>query len=241
MPRWSFFKKQKIRIIMKSLLHIICSSFTAGLCIGIAGLAYLKNPDIIGAVLFGFGLLTVVHYKLKLYTGTAGFFTNKKEFFALFPILLGNILGCAVAAAAFRYCMDVSSLSADIVAKRLSSNVLSCIILGIGCGFIMTTAVQFARENKFLPLLFGVPVFIMCGFYHSIADAFYYATWLSFENISQTSNVFIKWAVTVFGNFIGCNLYRMLLSKWISADKNGTLSQKTSSIDANDSTYQKAC
>ncbi|WP_202108848.1 formate/nitrite transporter family protein [Succinivibrio dextrinosolvens] len=225
---------------MKSLLHIISSSFTAGLCIGIAGLAYLKNPDIIGAVLFGFGLLTVVHYKLKLYTGTAGFFTNKKEFFALLPILLGNILGCAAAAASFRYCMDVTSLSAGIVEKRLSTDILGCIILGIGCGFIMTTAVQFARENKFLPLLFGVPVFIMCGFYHSIADAFYYATWLSMENIARAPDVFVKWAVTVFGNFIGCNLYRILLSKWLtSEDKDKTAKDKLA-IDANDSTYKKA-
>ncbi len=226
---------------MKQQINILRSAIIAGICISIGCVVNLRVGGVAGAVLFAFGLLAVVHYKLKLYTGTAGFFTNKKEFFALFHILLGNILGCAVAAAAFRYCMDVTSLSAGIVAKRLSTDVLGCIILGIGCGFIMTTAVQFARENKFLPLLFGVPVFIMCGFYHSIADAFYYATWLSFENISQASDVFVKWAVTVFGNFIGCNLYRMLLSKWISADKNGTLSQKTSSIDANDSTYQKAC
>ena len=225
---------------MKSLLHIISSSFTAGLCIGIAGLAYLKNPDIIGAVLFGFGLLTVVHYKLKLYTGTAGFFTNKKEFFALLPILLGNILGCAAAAASFRYCMDVTSLSAGIVEKRLSTDILGCIILGIGCGFIMTTAVQFARENKFLPLLFGVPVFIMCGFYHSIADAFYYATWISMENIDRAPDVFVKWAVTVFGNFIGCNLYRILLSKWLTSEDKDKIAKNKLAIDANDSTYKQA-
>lgn len=225
---------------MKSLLHIISSSFTAGLCIGIAGLAYLKNPDIIGAVLFGFGLLTVVHYKLKLYTGTAGFFSNKKEFLNLFPILLGNILGCAAAAASFRYCMDVTSLSSGIVAKRLSTDIMGCIILGIGCGFIMTTAVQFAREHKFLPLLFGVPVFIMCGFYHSIADAFYYATWLSVDNLSQSGDVFVKWAVTVFGNFIGCNLYRILLNKWLTTENTDKLKHSELTVDANDSSYRKA-
>ncbi len=238
MPGCSNLNLKLKKIIMKSLLNVLSSSFTAGLCIGIAGLAYLKNPDIIGAVLFGFGLLTVVHYKLKLYTGTAGFFTSKKEFLMLFPILLGNILGCAASALAFRYCMDVPALSSSIVAKRLVTDDFGCIILGIGCGFIMTTAVQFAREQKFLPLLFGVPVFIMCGFYHSIADAFYYATWLSFENTMMIPVVFEKWAVTVFGNFIGCNLYRMLLANRFTRLE--TSKRTVADVEANDSTFEKA-
>ena len=52
---------------------ILRSSFLAGVCIGIAGFGYLAEKNIVGAVLFAFGLLTVVHYALKLYTGTAGF------------------------------------------------------------------------------------------------------------------------------------------------------------------------
>ena len=49
--------------------QLLRSSFLAGVCIGIAGFGYLASKDIIGAVLFAFGLLTVVHYALKLYTG----------------------------------------------------------------------------------------------------------------------------------------------------------------------------
>ena len=57
-----------------STTQIIRSSIIAGICIGIAGFGYLAEKSIIGAVLFAFGLLAVVHYGLKLYTGTAGFF-----------------------------------------------------------------------------------------------------------------------------------------------------------------------
>ena len=53
---------------------IMRSAFIAGLCIGIAGFGYLAEKNIIGATLFSFGLLAVVGYGLKLYTGTAGFF-----------------------------------------------------------------------------------------------------------------------------------------------------------------------
>ena len=65
----------------------------AGVTIGIAGFGYLAIGGLAGAVLFSFGLLTVVGYKLKLYTGTAGFI-NKGEVLDLLVILLGNIIGC---------------------------------------------------------------------------------------------------------------------------------------------------
>lgn len=47
------------------------SAVLSGIAVAIAGWGYLAFPNIIGAVLFSFGLLTVVNYKLKLYTGTA--------------------------------------------------------------------------------------------------------------------------------------------------------------------------
>ena len=56
-----------------SKLVVFKSAVMAGITIGIAGWGYLATTNIIGAVLFAFGLLTVVSYKMKLYTGTAGF------------------------------------------------------------------------------------------------------------------------------------------------------------------------
>jgi formate/nitrite transporter FocA (FNT family) len=73
----------------------------------------------------------------------------------------------------------------------------------------MTTAVQFGREGKFLPLLFGVPVFILCGFTHSIADAFYF---LAVPELISTDLLGI-YIAEVLGNFVGCNLYRWVISK----------------------------
>jgi formate/nitrite transporter FocA (FNT family) len=73
----------------------------------------------------------------------------------------------------------------------------------------MTTAVEFARKGKMLPLLLGVPVFILCGFAHSIADAFYFLVSPS-EQVLQAS-VLIVYVSEVLGNFVGCNLYRWML------------------------------
>lgn len=190
---------------------ILRSSFLAGVCIGIAGFGYLAEKSIVGAVLFAFGLLTVVHYALKLYTGTAGFI-RKGEVGSLFLILFGNILGClAVALIARCSPMPLQQTAQGILEARLSTGPLRGGALAIGCGFIMTTAVTFARQGKNLPLLFGVPLFIVCGFPHCVADAFYYLCVPLDFWAAHLPEILLFYLSIVIGNFIGCNLYRVIL------------------------------
>ena len=57
--------------------NLTLSSLLAGFCISIGCIVNLMvGGGIPGAVLFTFGLITVVHYKYALYTGTAGFIKN---------------------------------------------------------------------------------------------------------------------------------------------------------------------
>lgn len=194
-----------------TIIQILRSSILAGICIGIAGFGYLAEKSIIGAVLFAFGLLTVVHYALKLYTGTAGFI-KKGELGQLFLILGGNLIGCLLVALMVRCSpMPLQETAQKILEGRLAVGPLKGGILAIGCGFIMTTAVTFARQGKNLPLLFGVPLFIMCGFPHCVADAFYYmCVPVSFIG-SNLVDTLVFYIAIVIGNFIGCNLYRILI------------------------------
>ena len=99
--------------------------------------------------------------------------------------------------------------ASKILAGRLAKGPWACFLLAIGCGFIMTTAVEFARKGKMLPLILGVPVFILCGFAHSIADAFYFL--VSPAGQLLQSDVLIVYISEVLGNFVGCNLYRWIL------------------------------
>ena len=192
-----------------SLFNTFKSAILAGICIALGGAVFLKAGGIIGAVLFSFGLLTVVHYKLKLYTGTAGFIEVNKsdEWVRLVVILLGNIVGCFLMSLIVKETASDSVLAANgIIQKRLEIGPIGCGLLAICCGFIMTTAVQFGREGKFLPLLFGVPLFIMSGFTHSIADAFYFLC--NPLSVVGSIDVLTIYICEVIGNFIGCNLYR---------------------------------
>lgn len=194
-------------------IAILRSSVLAGICIGIAGFGYLASKDIIGAVLFAFGLLTVVHYALKLYTGTAGFIV-KGELVQLFFILFGNLIGCLMVALMVRCSpMPLQETAQAILEGRLNMGPLRGGILAIGCGFIMTTAVTFARKGQNLPLLFGVPLFITCGFPHCVADAFYYMCVPVDYLMSHALEVLTFYVSIVAGNFVGCNLYRLIVKE----------------------------
>ena len=195
---------------MKQQINILRSAIIAGICISIGCVVNLRVGGVAGAVLFAFGLLAVVHYKLKLYTGTAGFIRAKGDWSMLATVLLGNIIGCSLTALVCTYAQpDILPSDLAIVQSRLSKGPLACFLLAIGCGFIMTTAVQFGREGKFLPLLFGVPVFILCGFAHSIADAFYFLAVPEMYSI----DLLLVYIAEVLGNFVGCNLYRWVIAK----------------------------
>lgn len=192
----------------------------AGIAIGTAGFGFLAAGiqseaygSLAGAILFSFGLLTVVGYKLKLYTGTAGFI-RVNEAGNLLLILLGNIVGCLCVAMLARVTpLAIQESAQKILELRLRTGALQCGLLGIGCGFIMTTAVAFARQKQYLPLLFGVPLFIICGFTHCVADAFYYlCVPVSFLK-AHALEVIVLYLCIVLGNLIGCNLYRIVLSK----------------------------
>lgn len=206
---------------MQNRTDVFKSSILAGITIGIAGWGYLANSNIIGAILFSFGLLTVVSYRMKLYTGTAGFVDFKNEngkivitkpLLELLLVLGGNIIGCLLVGLLARLSpMDLTGSAQTILEGRLAIGAIRGGLLAIGCGFIMTTAVTFARKGQYLPLLFGVPLFIMCGFPHCVADAYYYLT-VPFDFIANNfSDVLVFYIAIVFGNFIGCNLYRLIM------------------------------
>lgn len=205
---------------MKDFFKLFNSSVLAGICISMGGTVFMKVGGLWGAVLFSFGLLTVVHYALKLYTGTAGFFNPKspKEWMELMIIIFGNAIGCGLMSMLlWSTSPELIETSTQIVQKRLSAGCFNCFLAAICCGFIMTTAVNFARKKHLTPLLFGVPLFIMCGFTHSIADAFYFLCSKEFvftkSHVILSGSVMAIWVSEILGNLVGCNLYRILIPK----------------------------
>ena len=200
------------------MFKLIRSSILAGMAIGCGAFGFLASGvqsqaygQLFGAILFSFGLISVVAYKLSLYTGTAGF-RKKNELGKLFIILGGNIVGCIIMGLITRAShLPIHEAAQNVLTLRIERGPLFCGLLGVPCGFMMTTAVTFARRQHYIPLLLAVPLFIVCGFTHCIADAFYYSC-VQFDFLAdhafQTLCVYVS---IVLGNLLGCNLFRLVL------------------------------
>ena len=169
-------------------------SIFAGILIGTGGLVYLRVGGVAGAVLFAFGLLCVVMCGAQLFTGKSGFLPYK-ESWRLLPMLLGNAVGCLIMACVTREAASWHGL----------------LVTSAGTGMIMTLAVYGARRKHYLPLLFGVPVFILCGLPHCVADAYYYA--VALLNGGAEWSMLGAWGWAIVGNYVGCNLPRWLMGK----------------------------
>ncbi len=176
-------------------------SVLAGMAIGIAGICNLASGGIIGAALFAFALSAIVCSKWILFTGRAGFFTNAKEFLDLALILLYNAIGVALAVYLSDAFVKLGENALRIVEIRKAAG-LGVFMPSILTGFIMTVSVKCAREKQWIPLVLGIPTFVMCGFPHCVADIAYYCMAKDYP--------WSVWLMSVAGNLVGCNLPTLL-------------------------------
>ena len=184
-------------------------SLFAGILIGLGATGYLALGGIPGAIIFAFGLIGVVLSGTLLYTGRAGVMTLG-EIGELSQIWFFNILACVLIGLA------VMSLGGEpverartVVAGRLAQGPWRSFLRAVGCGLIIDIAVWMYRTTKnILPVLFGVPLFIVCGFYHSLADVVYLvAAW------EWSPGILWYYPIIVVGNYAGCNIRRLVLPK----------------------------
>lgn len=195
------------------VIKFLSGSVMAGACIGIAATIYLKVGGVVGSVMFAFGLIVVVAMKLPLFTGQAQHVWSRRmeEYSLLGLMLLLNIVGCLVISS-LTCNAELTAASEKIISTRLERGPLMCGVLSIPCGFIMTAAVRGAgMKGNWLPLLFGVPAFIICGFPHCVADSFYYVS-CSREFVEANGlSLLAAYLPTVLGNYLGCNAYRLTM------------------------------
>ncbi len=172
-------------------------AFLAGICISIGGCVYLNTePKWVGAVLFAVGLSTVCAFNLDLYTGKVGYWIGKRPSYAidLLVIILGNFAGCLLTGLMMPY--DAASGAVD---AKLQLDWYRALFKGVMCGILMFIAVDmYKTRGTFFGIVFCVPVFILAGFEHSIADMFYFC---SAGVFSLDALVFI--VLIIIGNGIG--------------------------------------
>ena len=179
---------------MKRIVELINKSIAAALLIGLGNYALLKLGNPIGPVIFALGLLGVCYMGLNLFTGKCGFlFQDKIKPLDLLIILVVNLV------AGYLFGLLFSVTDGDVynnaVAKVATWEIsISFLIKSILCGFIMYIAVYMYRKGTPLGIIYGIPLFIFCGFQHCIANIITLGVARTFD-----WSIFI----CILGNFIG--------------------------------------
>lgn len=176
----------------------------AGIYISIGAIVYLKVGGIVGACLFAVGLMSVLYTGAHLFTGKARLLAYKHITpLELAKIWCGNAIGTMLIAglvASTPLGAAISAPAAAIIAIRMSNSFITNIIMGIGCGILMTTAIEGTQTTEnWLFAIIPVAAFIMIGFNHCVADMFYMGLVGAIKAIPAL-------LATTIGNVIGCCL-----------------------------------
>jgi len=174
--------------------ELVNKSIGASILIALGDYALLKLGEPIGPVIFAFGLLGVCYMGQNLFTGKCGFFIEDDiPLKDLLIILLVNLVAGYVIGSCFSIC---DKLVVDNALAKIATWTVSWpfFIKSVLCGIIMYIAVYMYRKGTPLGIIFGIPLFIFCGFQHCIANVITLGVGCQFD-----------WSlvVCILGNFLG--------------------------------------
>ena len=166
--------------------RIFLSAVLAGLSIGFGGLVFLSVENrVMGAFLFAIGLFCVCTMGFHLFTGKVCYvLQNDKNYALSIPLIwLGNLVGTGLVAGAAsltRVGPAVQERAAALCAVKVNDSLVSLFFLGVLCNIFIYIAVEGYKSNphplgKYMALVLGVMVFILCGTEHCVADMFYFS------------------------------------------------------------------
>ena len=166
---------------MSSVRASVLDGVLAGLMVSIGGTVLLSCDNrYCGAVLFCAALLTICYFGFNLYTGKVGYLLADHSAANLrftFLGLLGNLIGTVVTGLMIANALPALREAAFAACeRRLTQLPLQTLVRGFFCGVLMYVAVWvFKEKGKIVGILFAIPVFVLSGFEHSIADMFYFS------------------------------------------------------------------
>ena len=194
------------------MLKTVTGSISAAIMISIGGSVFLAAADnrYWGAILFSVALLSICYLGLYLYTGKIGYLVedhSPKNLATLGVGLSGNLaVTFPVGMLIRRAIPNLGERAQAICELKLEQSFGSTLVRAIFCGVLMYIAVEIFRSKKSpIGVLFGIPVFILAGFEHSIADMFYFGA----SGIAS-GKIAVFEIAAVLGNSIGSVILPLL-------------------------------
>ena len=207
------------------MLNNIKLSILSGLMIAVGGTIYLsciaKGWTPFGAVLFAAGLYTICVYGFNLYTGKVGYiaynFKNVNYIGLVILILVFNLITTYLLGIVCAYAFPaIVEPARKIYEAKLAAPLLRLLITGIFCGLLMFLAVDTWKKGSPFGCFIYIPVFIISGFDHSIANSFYNGVANGFADAFTMQNALVVITV-IIGNAIGGMLVPMMTRVWKEA------------------------
>lgn len=186
------------------MLRKIISGISAGILISLGGAVFLSCENrYVGAVLFSVALLCICLLGYNLFTGKVCFMAlqhGKEEWSVLLTCLLGNLIGTVICGYAMRFAIpSLGDNAYSVCMKKLELTHPQIFIRAIFCGILIYLAVAIFKNGKNIwGILFCIPVFILSGFEHSIADMYYFSA-----SGIVSFNAFSFIMVVILGNSVG--------------------------------------
>ena len=192
--------------MMKELIN---KSVGAAVLISLGVYALLKLGNPIGPVIFALGLLGICYMGLNLFTGKCGFIIEDSiKPTNLIIILIVNLIAGYICGLIFS-CADKEIVTNAISKVATWDFSISFFIRSVLCGVVMYIAVYMYRKGTVLGIIYGIPLFIFCGFQHCIANIITLGAARTFD---------ASIILAIIGNFIG-SLLIWYFSKDIKVDK----------------------
>ena len=179
--------------MLKNFRQTFLRAVLAGMSIAIGGTAFLMTSDpTVGALLFAVGLFCVCVFGFNLFTGKVCYALDPpadgngrfdRAYLAALPVIwLGNLagaVGTGLLESLTRFGPQMAERAATVSAAKIGQSPLSAFVLAVLCNVMIYVAVEGYKKipdavGKYLAVLFGVVVFIVCGFEHCVANMYYF-------------------------------------------------------------------
>lgn len=184
----------------KIMYGVFIKAILSGFMIAFGCIIYLMCPNkMVGALLFSFGLLTIVCRELYLFTGKIGYIRQVGIVNILLTIL-GNFVGTYLLGNVIQFTrLPIAESVSNVVSTKLNDSIPSLFILSIACGVMMYLAVDsYKKSRSWLFVILPVVIFILSGFEHSIANMCYFTLANAWE-----PRTFLLIGVMILGNAVG--------------------------------------
>lgn len=166
----------------------------------------------IGAFMFSFGLIVICKYNLNLFTGQAGYITIKQIPNYLITIIT-NLFYTMFFSVLLSFNENACLKAREIWTTKSNLGVDSLIFSSFFCGVLIYIGVDYYKKHSsIVGLLFAIPIFVLCGFDHAVADTAYFTLAFSkYYVVDLPPTDLIRFLIIILFNIAGSKVTKILI------------------------------